>query len=553
MANTAWNSGTVNPKSVTPFDQDGYPYSFSYGELNTIATVWQAVAEDFAPFDINVTTVRPASIDAFVRSGPDDQFFGSIAVITNDRWLCLTCGGVAYVGLFDPADPAPAAYHYAWTFSTPNWSARQIANVISHESGHNFGLSHDGVIGGSAYFSGTANWGPIMGNPVKLFVQWSKGEFPSANNTEDDIAMIGLLTGLADDTSSSQETAIQLPAGVDVYSPETTISASTDADYYSFDVTNGYLRLWVLPTQREPNLFADITMFNSAGQVVAHPIPYLPVAGVFAVFNGPLPNGRYHMEVKGREATTGEFTTYGSLGYYVVTAWRPEVPAAPIVTLAATGDQSFTANWSDPTNGSPFRTFNVQLCDEVHVCTAAISTSASSAILVAPRKSGRFTAEVTVADEAGLRSVAGVSGPLSVLSKPTAAPIQRMKWDPTTRALTIEWSGAVSHSPVFIDFQLLRILNLSNGDTTAANVGANPTGQHTFTIPQSWGGAQVEAIMFAYSSTYPIPWQQSDSTLAFLQLNRVGAPGAPATTVPRISAPPAGSGGSSDRTAAPPA
>src|SRR6476660_3756283 len=45
------------------YDRDGIPASFSATELTSINEIWTRVAEDFAPFNINVTTVIPASFD----------------------------------------------------------------------------------------------------------------------------------------------------------------------------------------------------------------------------------------------------------------------------------------------------------------------------------------------------------------------------------------------------------------------------------------------------------------------------------------------------------
>jgi hypothetical protein len=53
---------------------------------------------------------------------------------------------------------------------------KDIADVISHEVGHNFGLMHDGTAS-DEYYGGHRAWAPIMGagfgHPI---VQWSRGE-----------------------------------------------------------------------------------------------------------------------------------------------------------------------------------------------------------------------------------------------------------------------------------------------------------------------------------------------------------------------------------------
>jgi hypothetical protein len=50
-----------------PFDLDGVPYTFSTAELQRIQAIWQRVAEDYAPFDVNVTT-EAAAPDKLTRS-----------------------------------------------------------------------------------------------------------------------------------------------------------------------------------------------------------------------------------------------------------------------------------------------------------------------------------------------------------------------------------------------------------------------------------------------------------------------------------------------------
>ena len=54
-------SGTLWNKSVETlaFDRDGNLTGFSNAELREIVAIWRAVAEDYAPFDIDITTGGP--------------------------------------------------------------------------------------------------------------------------------------------------------------------------------------------------------------------------------------------------------------------------------------------------------------------------------------------------------------------------------------------------------------------------------------------------------------------------------------------------------------
>src|SRR5205085_6005574 len=56
---TSW--GSFASASVPVYDIDGDATTFSAGELTNIQQIWQQVAEDYAPFNVNVTTVQPAS------------------------------------------------------------------------------------------------------------------------------------------------------------------------------------------------------------------------------------------------------------------------------------------------------------------------------------------------------------------------------------------------------------------------------------------------------------------------------------------------------------
>src|SRR5262249_49861207 len=56
-SNTAWNAGAAI--NAGPYDTDGNPAVFSDAELTTIQRVWLRVAEDYAPFDVDVTTQEP--------------------------------------------------------------------------------------------------------------------------------------------------------------------------------------------------------------------------------------------------------------------------------------------------------------------------------------------------------------------------------------------------------------------------------------------------------------------------------------------------------------
>jgi len=58
ITGTAWNQNNNGGLDIVapPFDTDGNPGTFSDDERRRIQEVWSRVAEDYAPFDVDVTT-----------------------------------------------------------------------------------------------------------------------------------------------------------------------------------------------------------------------------------------------------------------------------------------------------------------------------------------------------------------------------------------------------------------------------------------------------------------------------------------------------------------
>jgi hypothetical protein len=61
---TAWNNGRAATLNAWPLDSDGNLGSFSASEQAVITGIWRRMAEDFAPFDVDVTTEEPSSFNS---------------------------------------------------------------------------------------------------------------------------------------------------------------------------------------------------------------------------------------------------------------------------------------------------------------------------------------------------------------------------------------------------------------------------------------------------------------------------------------------------------
>ena len=359
LTGTAWNS-SASTITALPFDLDGIPYSFNTSELQRIQYIWQRVAEDYAPFDVDVTTEAPTQ-DKLTRSGSSDDVFGTTVLVTSSTGVySCSCGGVAYLGVFDDTSDyyKPALVFYN---QLGGGNEKYVAEAISHEAGHNMGLNHDGTARVGYYQghgSGATGWAPIMGvGYYQALVQWSKGEYSGANNTQDDYAVMQS-NGLplrADDHGDTLATATALAAtasgGVSTASATGVVERPTDIDYFSFTAGAGSATISVSPANRSPNLDAWIGLRDAAGTLLAN---INPVDALNAGVTVTLPAaGTYYLSVqgtgKGDPLGTG-YSSYGSLGQYAVAASFPtpgsQAPVARISASALTGTAPLTVAFS---------------------------------------------------------------------------------------------------------------------------------------------------------------------------------------------------------------
>ena len=305
----------VNPATATDAQRDA------------VYEIWRRVAEDYLPFDVNVTTRDPGPA-GLRKTSPGDQSYGQRMVITPTNWIGSGTLGVALLFVFDDS-----VDRSAFVF-TAGLSPRVIAEAVSHEAGHTLGLSHDGTTTGAEYYDGHGNWAPIMGrsiSPRALVTQWSKGEYTNANNREDDVVGIASYTGFRADDHASVAAFATL-----VGSNSTTsgvIGAGGDVDVFVVDAGPGTIDVTVTPALREgTNLHARVTVRDPAGNVVsAQPTD---IAGWTSTVSIEAPaQGRYTIEVRSSSwlTPTSGFSTYGSMGAYEleVTDTPPTDPVPP--------------------------------------------------------------------------------------------------------------------------------------------------------------------------------------------------------------------------------
>ena len=327
VTHPVWNDGKTINAAPHPRADD----------VEFVTKVWLRTSEDYAPFDLNVTTDR-AVFDAA------DVARRVHCVITPTDDAAPGAGGVAYLESFGQDVPC-------WAF---NASEDTCADTITHEVGHTLGLLHDGLTTGVEYYgghgSGPNSWAPIMGaffadfDPPYVdeeFTQFSKGEYPGANNQEDDLQIITSQNGFGyekDDKGNTRKTATPLKATDGKVSDSGIIETTDDQDWLSFATSGGSVSLSINATdvnssefpQRGSNLALSAELYDAAGKLVKSSNPTdSPDASISAT----LAAGAYFLKLDGAgrgDLATG-FSDYASIGQYSVTG---NFPQATLITIA---------------------------------------------------------------------------------------------------------------------------------------------------------------------------------------------------------------------------
>ena len=398
VSGTAWNTSLGRASIVAlPYDTDNTPTTFSDAEQLAIKRIWQRMAEDYAPFDIDVTTEAPA-------------------VINNSTAICLItrntdangdpnpssgAGGVAYVNVFGRSDYI-STYSPAWVYHN-NLSNNEsfIAEAASHEIGHNLGLTHDGTTAPADYYGGhftgsnplndPISWGPLMGTGYNRNVsQWCKGEYLNANNTQDDLSVIaGKIGYRSDDHGNTAGTARPLVVSGTTFTSTTpendptnsnnankgVIERNTDVDVFSFTSGSGIITLncntWIQSGTRGGNLDVLLELYNQAGTLIAS---NNGATATSASISTSVAQGVYYLHVKNSGAgnplvspPTG-YTAYGSIGQYFLSGTVVDPGTFVVAPVAEPTLINLTSS------GQSTHQFSVTYSDDVAINVATIGT-----------------------------------------------------------------------------------------------------------------------------------------------------------------------------------
>ena len=344
------------------------PSRFNHLEQDVISRVWGRVAEDFAPFDIDVTTERPADLD---RGFPSERnVLWSIFTTSRSANFSPVVAGVSLFNLgYMPFGKRTPTFTFFDVIGRMDHNT--LADVATQENGHMFGLLHDGLQlpgeGRREYYAGhgtgPTSWGPVMGDPTRRNVtQWSIADYPDGINPpffpdapmgdrQDDIAIIaGKLGFRIDDVGDEPSAALPLEFGSRHY-----IDASADVDVFALPSTGG-VELFISGyrdggSTDGGNLDIAAEIVNAAGLVVASSDDHEQTTATLA---SVLPPGPHFLRVHS-SSNPAFYTTYGSVGEYTVTGRfaniAPSFTAGGVVSVMPSS--TYDASWATDVQAGP--------------------------------------------------------------------------------------------------------------------------------------------------------------------------------------------------------
>lgn len=314
-----------------------------------ITEVYNRVAEDFRPFQLNVTTDSAKFLAA-----PLTKRYRLI-LTTSSSWYG-NAGGVAMIGSFSWGDDTPG---FVFT-ELLNFNTSNIGKAASHEIGHALGLYHQVVYDqqcsqvaeyNPGVGQGATSWAPIMGvTYYRSMTGWHNGPNPyGCQNLQDELQLI-TQSGLgfrADDFSSDLRHPANAGFSGNTMHISGVIERPDDVDYFKFNLNGDMMfTLNALPFVATPenggsNLDLSISLYDRKRALIA---VYNPEEILYAVIDTLLSRGTYFIGVEG----VGNINApdYSCLGSYTLQATtRSASREMPGINLRVTEGRMHELTW----------------------------------------------------------------------------------------------------------------------------------------------------------------------------------------------------------------
>lgn len=314
-----------------------------------ITEAFNRVAEDYRPFNVNITTDE----EVFLKAPADRRI--RVIVTPTSSWF-TGVGGIAFVGSFTWGDDTPC-----FVFCDRlGKKAKLVAECCAHESGHTLGLSHQAKYDATCNLTATYNdgtgtgeiaWAPIMGNSYyRNMSGWNNGPTPyGCSNVQDNLSIITSQNGFtyreddyADDFATTAE--INNPLAINIAG---IISTNADKDVIKLNLPqNTAFRLQANPFSVADNnegadLDIKLSLYKSDKTLIA---TYNPTNSMSVTIDTILMAGSYFLMVQG---TGNNYAAeYGSLGSYTLTGVPGVLPICNATLAGEVIKSEHNLNWT---------------------------------------------------------------------------------------------------------------------------------------------------------------------------------------------------------------
>ncbi|MGB3006862.1 MAG: T9SS type A sorting domain-containing protein [Chitinophagaceae bacterium] len=285
-----------------------------------ITTVFNRIAEDYRPFEVNITTDSSKFLAA-----PINKRIRVIATVSSE-WYG-SAGGVAFVGSFTWGDDTPCFVFSALL----NYNIKNISEAIAHEAGHTLSLYHQAsydanCVKTSDYNygqgSGEIGWAPIMGvGYYQNLTLWNNGPNSyGCTNLQTDLSIITSNNGFGfrtDDFAGTFTAAVNTPFVSNQFTVNGIVSQNTDQDMIKFTIpSSGRFQLNAIPYNvgtgnAGSDLDLQVTLYKSDQ---AQLNVYNPGTLLNSVIDTILNPGTYYLKAEGKGNIYAP--NYASLGSY---------------------------------------------------------------------------------------------------------------------------------------------------------------------------------------------------------------------------------------------
>lgn len=290
-----------------------------------VTEIFNRVAEDYRPFNVNITTDSSRYWAAPARKRM------RVVLTTSSSWYG-SAGGVAFTNSFTWGDNTPCFVFTALL----NYNVKFISEATSHEAGHTLGLNHqssyDAVCNKTAEYnsgkgSGEISWAPIMGvGYYRNLSLWHYGSNPfGCSYLQDDLGIItSAANGISfrtDDHGGTALTATRTTIVNNQFAVNGILERPSDADVFMFSLNSRRkLQLEALPFSATTglngaNIDMQVELTTGDGTVIGI---YNPESSLRVNIDTVLQPGIYQLRILSRGNVNAP--GFATLGSYTVTA-----------------------------------------------------------------------------------------------------------------------------------------------------------------------------------------------------------------------------------------